>query len=55
MKESTAWVAPLESLPASLKPIAAMQKKHFGAVLNPTRWWGRMRCLSAFWNAVARA
>ena len=47
MKESTAWVAPLESLPASLKPIAAMQKKHFGAVLNPTRWWGRMPRL--FW------
>ena len=47
MKESPAWVAPLESLPASLKPIAAMQKKHFGAVLNPTRWWGRMPRL--FW------
>lgn len=24
-----------------------MQKKHFGAVLNPTRWWGRMPRL--FW------
>ncbi|HFK5794390.1 TPA: carboxymuconolactone decarboxylase family protein [Enterobacter asburiae] len=47
MKETTAWVAPLESLPTSLKPIAAMQKKHFGAVLNPTRWWGRMPRL--FW------
>ncbi|MBS7442475.1 carboxymuconolactone decarboxylase family protein [Enterobacter sp. 120016] len=47
MKETTAWVAPLETLPASLKPIAAMQKKHFGAVLNPTRWWGRMPRL--FW------
>lgn len=47
MKETTAWVAPLETLPVSLKPIAAMQKKHFGAVLNPTRWWGRMPRL--FW------
>ena len=47
MKETTAWVAPIESLPASLKPIAVMQKKHFGAVLNPTRWWGRMPFL--FW------
>nr|WP_249434733.1 carboxymuconolactone decarboxylase family protein [Enterobacter chengduensis] len=47
VKETNAWVAPLESLPASLKPIAAMQKKHFGAVLNPTRWWGRMPRL--FW------
>ena len=47
MKETTAWVAPIESLPASLRPIAVMQKKHFGAVLNPTRWWGRMPRL--FW------
>ena len=47
MKKTTTWVAPIESLPASLKPIAAMQKKHFGAVLNPTRWWGRMPRL--FW------
>nr|WP_249431475.1 carboxymuconolactone decarboxylase family protein [Enterobacter chengduensis] len=47
VKETNAWVAPLKSLPASLKPIAAMQKKHFGAVLNPTRWWGRMPRL--FW------
>ena len=47
MKATSTWVAPVESLPASLKPIAAMQKKHFGAVLNPTRWWGRMPRL--FW------
>ena len=38
MKETSTWVAPVESLPASLSPIAAMQKKHFGAVLN------RMSC-----------
>lgn len=37
----------METLPVSLSPIAAMQKKHFGAVLNPTRWWGRMPRL--FW------
>jgi len=47
VKKTATWVAPIESLPASLKPIAAMQKKHFGAVLNPTRWWGRMPRL--FW------
>nr|WP_245000196.1 carboxymuconolactone decarboxylase family protein [Enterobacter kobei] len=27
-----------------------MQRKHFGAVLNPTRWWGRMPRL--FWLVV---
>ncbi|MBM3070772.1 carboxymuconolactone decarboxylase family protein [Enterobacter sp. RHBSTW-00994] len=47
MKETTAWVAPVKHLPVSVKPIAAMQQKHFGAVLNPTRWWGRMPRL--FW------
>lgn len=47
MKETHAWVAPLKSVPASLKPIAALQQKRFGAVLNPTRWWGRMPRL--FW------
>ncbi|MEH0885625.1 carboxymuconolactone decarboxylase family protein [Enterobacter sp. UNJFSC 003] len=47
MKETSTWVAPIKNLPASLKPIAAMQKKHFGTVLNPTRWWGRMPPL--FW------
>lgn len=47
MKETTAWVHPVKSIPVSLKPIAAMQKKHFGAVLNPTLWWGRMPRL--FW------
>lgn len=40
MKEMSDWVPPLKAIPASLKPIAAMQKKHFGAVLNPIRWWG---------------
>lgn len=47
VKETSAWVSPINNIPASLKPIAAMQKKHFGAVLNPTRWWGRMPRL--FW------
>ena len=41
------WVSPIESIPASLTPIARMQKKHYGAVLNPLRWWGRMPRL--FW------
>lgn len=47
MKNKPFWVQPLTSLPLSLKPIAAMQQKHYGAVLNPTRWWGRMPRL--FW------
>jgi uncharacterized peroxidase-related enzyme len=47
VKESSTWVEPIPTLPASVKPIAAMQRKHFGAVLNPTRWWGRMPRL--FW------
>lgn len=47
MKNDAPWVAPLQQLPVSLKPIAAMQQKHYGAVLNPTRWWGRMPRL--FW------
>ncbi|HAS1474206.1 TPA: carboxymuconolactone decarboxylase family protein [Enterobacter bugandensis] len=47
MKETSTWVEPIPTLPASVKPIAAMQQKHFGAVLNPTRWWGRMPRL--FW------
>ncbi|KFC09433.1 putative carboxymuconolactone decarboxylase [Trabulsiella guamensis ATCC 49490] len=47
MKNDSPWVAPLQQLPVSLKPIAAMQQKHYGAVLNPTRWWGRMPRL--FW------
>lgn len=41
------WVKPIESIPTSLTPIARMQKKHYGAVLNPLRWWGRMPRL--FW------
>ncbi|CDL34237.1 FIG00922551: hypothetical protein [Enterobacter hormaechei] len=54
MKETSAWVAPMETLPVSLSPIAAMQKKHFGAVLNPTRWWGRMPRLFLAGGAVCR-
>ncbi|SQC94181.1 Uncharacterised protein [Cedecea neteri] len=41
------WIAPLKTLPKSLRPIVAMQEKHFGSVLNPTRWWGRLPYL--FW------
>lgn len=62
MKETSTWVEPIPTLPASVKPIAAMQQKHFGAVLNPTRWWGRMprlfwlvAFLWGFWSAEKRA
>ncbi|EMH4161345.1 carboxymuconolactone decarboxylase family protein [Pluralibacter gergoviae] len=47
MKNHTGWVPPLTRIPLSLAPIARMQKKHFGEVLYPTRWWGRMPGL--FW------
>ncbi|EHM47386.1 carboxymuconolactone decarboxylase family protein [Yokenella regensburgei] len=47
MKKHAPWVPPLDKLPVSLKPIVSLQKKHYGAVLNPTRWWGRMPRL--FW------
>lgn len=47
MKNQQSWVQPLSQVPLTLKPIAAMQKKHYGDVLNPTRWWGRMPRL--FW------
>lgn len=47
MAMKSPWVAPLKRLPGSLKPIVSMQQKHFGAVLNPTRWWGRLPWL--FW------
>nr|WP_277614542.1 carboxymuconolactone decarboxylase family protein [Enterobacter nematophilus] len=47
VKETSTWVDPVPTLPASVKPIAAVQQKHFGTVLNPTRWWGRVPRL--FW------
>ncbi|WGL54552.1 carboxymuconolactone decarboxylase family protein [Kluyvera intermedia] len=47
MKNKQPWVQPLDKLPLSLKPLVAMQQKHYGSVLNPTRWWGRMPRL--FW------
>lgn len=47
MKNEQPWVPPLKTVPLSIKPIAMMQQKHFGSVLNPTRWWGRMPRL--FW------
>ncbi|OAT20377.1 carboxymuconolactone decarboxylase [Buttiauxella noackiae ATCC 51607] len=47
IKNSSPWVTPLKKLPASLRPIISMQEKHFGSVLNPTRWWGRFPYL--FW------
>lgn len=47
MKKHQPWVPPLGKIPTSLAPIVKMQKKHYGDVLNPTRWWGRMPRL--FW------
>ncbi len=47
MKNRQLWVSPLDKIPVSLAPIVKMQKKHYGDVLNPTRWWGRMPRL--FW------
>lgn len=47
MKNEQFWVRPLKTVPLSLKPIVAMQQKHYGTLLNPTRWWGRMPRL--FW------
>lgn len=47
MKKQHPWVPPLSQIPRSLKPIVNMQEKHYGKVLNPTRWWGRMPWL--FW------
>lgn len=41
------WVKPLAKLPITLSPLTALQKKHFGHVLNPVRWWGRLPFL--FW------
>lgn len=47
MKNPQSWVPPLSKIPASLVPITRMQIKHYGDVLYPTRWWGRMPRL--FW------
>lgn len=47
MNNRSGWVPPLARLPRALAPIARMQKKHYGQILNPTRWWGRMPRL--FW------
>ncbi|WP_330981965.1 MULTISPECIES: carboxymuconolactone decarboxylase family protein [Enterobacterales] len=47
MKNPQLWVPPLSKIPASLVPITRMQIKHYGDVLYPTRWWGRMPRL--FW------
>ena len=57
MNEPQSWVKPLTRIPSSLKPLVATQKKHYGDVLHPTRWWGRMpflfwlvALLSGFWS-----
>lgn len=47
MNDPQSWVKPLTRLPLPLKPLVQTQKKHYGEVLHPTRWWGRMPFL--FW------
>ena len=47
MNDPQSWVKPLTRIPSSLQPLVATQKKHYGDVLHPTRWWGRMPFL--FW------
>lgn len=47
MAQNKNLVTPLSRLPKILRPIIAMQEKHYGQVLNPTRWWGRLPYL--FW------
>lgn len=47
MNDPQSWVTPLTRLPVALKPLVMTQKKHYGEVLHPTRWWGRVPFL--FW------
>ncbi len=39
---SASPVTPLQVIPMSILPITKMQEKHYGKVLNPSRWWGRV-------------
>ncbi len=47
MKLPSPWVAPAAKIPAAIRPLIATQRKHYGFVLNPARWWARMPGL--FW------
>ena len=49
---------PLSKIPFILRPQAWLHRRHYGEVLSPIRWWGRIpfiwcRCLSAGWSANA--
>ncbi|KJO44764.1 carboxymuconolactone decarboxylase family protein [Klebsiella aerogenes] len=33
---------PLTSIPLILRPQAWLHRRHYGAVLSPIRWWGRI-------------
>lgn len=33
---------PLDSVPPILRPQAWLHRRHYGEVLNPIRWWGRI-------------
>lgn len=38
---------PLSKIPFILRPQAWLHRRHYGEVLSPIRWWGRIR-LSLF-------
>lgn len=51
---------PLSKIPFILRPQAWLHRRHYGEMLSPIRWWGRIRlsfiwcrCLSAGWSANA--
>lgn len=33
---------PLKSIPLILRPQAWLHRRHYGEVLSPIRWWGRI-------------
>ncbi len=33
---------PLDSVPLILRPQAWLHRRHYGQVLSPIRWWGRI-------------
>lgn len=37
---------PLKSIPLILRPQAWLHRRHYGEVLSPIRWWGRIPLVS---------
>ena len=37
---------PLSKIPFILRPQAWLHRRHYGEVLSPIRWWGRIPCMS---------